>query len=1164
MDNYDGYDDEDIDGLTIHDDLSFGDENDAAAQWLANQMMGDPSVSEELEPESPNEAYGGATASTLQLQRFSHVEPRIQAGIKAVLSGQAIDGIHPIDLAAAREEFGSVIGGDTAAFARQIKVDEAVQLPRHKDDIKIVMSMIGVTGQAYLERGPGGQMVNTYADEKRELKAEADLATAIGYVKELADIYLDPRTIGSSVEGVRRKALEESITKRLIDGVFYEGSKDTLPLPNETGVTGIRPTQGIYGSGQGTAFDRTSASKMDYMYVTYMQGQKTKFKRNDQGHKIFQSWVTKEQQAEVMRNTPSLKNSLFPKPRRIKDKTYTNAELAKQTRDQNYAMEQAQYKADFARRVLRQQMPSTRDESRDQIRMTGWDTPYDEQADLQNLRNEAAIQGVEWNSMYAGQADGESQSELSTYIEDQLEEISGRSVEPVQRDENWFKLRKGKITASTAGYLLKDGGVEERAMELALDRMGMGTKFQGNAHTVEGTIGEEKALRAFLSGPGKGLTQEEAYFIENDKYAGFGVSPDGLLYDEAGDSAGLLELKYLSSGSMKGALKQYTPQMQLQMAVTGEDTTHFYALDKYTGEYVHEVVKADPAMQEQIIKAGTQALELGASLDARGVRDLRKQIQSAAAKPRQRLGAKAEKIVGQTESFVPTNAEPDDVMTAFAGITAESGAGAASDTLMAKEMQKQENRYQEKLAKEAVNAAQPSEEISQSGTSLVPLPKKGTGIVRTDGGGGGQGGGGNNLPAQYDADFNDFESALEDVSDQLRSFGNEIKNVGRVAGEVANLVMSGNESGMSEVRGAAMAGISAGQARGMREALEMGGLDAGGINRTIGRAGSLVSTFNDEAKAAGEFTSLMSARGRSNLEEVRTMGMPSIQQFQGMDAQQLTSKVVGLMAGKSPEARMQIGQMFGMPELAANSSSPEAIMTVDGSINERNLRETSQGIQGAKQIIREGREEFGEVGEVGGAISSVVSTGAAIVGSATAGYVGSKIARRGGTSMANDFMKQATKTSKQAASAIKSVGKVAGRISPVGAAAALGTTVLRETGGIEDNGGIGDSLLDIAEFATYGAAIGSVVPGVGTAIGAGVGAGAGLLNEGYEYLFGDEEEAIPKKNIGAMQGQTRMEREEASKTVVNVEVLNEISPELIRTTTDVDGLISIDEENGLD
>ena len=118
----------------------------------------------------------------------------------------------------------------------------------------------------------------------------------------------------------------------------------------------------------------------------------------------------------------------------------------------------------------------------------------------------------------------------------------------------------------------------------------------------------------------------------------------------------------------------------------------------------------------------------------------------------------------------------------------------------------------------------------------------------------------------------------------------------------------------------------------------------------------------------------------------------------------------------------------------------------------------------------------------------------------------------------------------------------------------------RYVSGVEDDGGLADSAMDVMEFAAYGAAIGSVVPGVGTAIGAGVGALVGVGNEAWDYFSADD--AVPNANIGAMPSQTRGEQT-GKPSNVNVTVTNEISPELITTTTDVDGDISVDSDASL-
>lgn len=1160
-----GYGDEDLGGLTIHDDLgSVNGEMDAAEQWLADSMMGAGGTGDS-DVYIDRSGEGMASIATLQLGRIGHVEPRIQAGIKAVLSGQSIDGIHPIDAAAAREEFASLIGGDPSEFARQIKLDEVVQLPRHEQDLRTVVSMLQKTSGTYLERGPGGQLVNNIADPEKQFEADADLREAVGIVRDLAGLYLDPRTIGSPAEASRRRALEESITKRLIDGTFYDGSKNLLPLPNETGVTGIIATQGIYGSAQGTAEDRLSASKFDEKYVTYMEGVKTKFKRDDRGYKIFRDEVPESERSEILRRTPNLQNSLFPAERLSGQKTYSIAELEAKKRGRAFQMSQAQGQAEKARRILRKQMPTTRDESKNQIRMSGWDTPMGEQADLQNLRNEAAILDIDWNSKFAGQGEDEVQSELTEYIENATElEPTIKGGEIKQGTQAWLNQRKGKITASTAAGLLRKGGVEKRAMELAMERLGTAIPFHGNAHTREGTEGEAKAASAFMAQQGRGMTLVEAYFEENEAYKGFGVSPDGRLYNDEGESEGLLELKYLSSGSMAGALSKYTPQMQMQMAITGESQTHFYALDKYTGEYVHEVVQANSDMQSQLLEAGQQALQLGAGLDNRGVQALRKQIESN--KPRQRKGA-SQKATGQTEAFA-TSETADEPMVAFnpraaavAELTAGSGGDAASETKLAQKLEQLDQAERLKSAVADANAPADVEEATRgrfsseySKAGKKANEPKFSSVYSKDGRAPSQPfesrfGGGSNEDDLAEAKAEEAEAAKE-ASESIRNFGKAVKDAANVLGELSGIVTGGNASGMSEVRLAAETGQTTAQVRGTREALEFGGLDAGGANRTIMGASNLVKTFNDEQQAAARFTTLMSDRGRSNIEAVRSMDVPSIQEMQDMSPAQMSSMVAGLMQGKSPEAKAQIGKMFGMTELATYDQDPAKLENVDGAIDEGALRDTMKGITTVEQGLREVKESAGSLGETTGMVGSGAQVASAVAGSATAGYLASK---------ATPFLTKAAQTGPKGAAMIKGLSTAA-RVTPVALAASVAPMAIRAVTGMKDDGSVGDSLMDIAEFATYGAAVGSVVPGIGTAVGVGVGAAIGLGNEAWEYFTADD--AMPDTSIGNMPSQTGQSKPAATQNV-NVEVTNEISPDLVRTITNVNGDLNIDEESGL-
>lgn len=1128
-----------------------------------------------------------ATSYALQLGRIGHLEYRIQAGIQQLLLGNDVEGIHPVDVAAAREQFALEIGTkDLARFAKDMRVDGAVNPPSQERELSQIVSVLQNSSGTYMERGPGGALIghNVYGEEtewqgEKQYKADTDLNTAIGYVKELAGHYLDERTIGSPVEATRRLALEESITKRLLEGTFYDGSTNVLGLPNETGVTGIKITQGIYGSFQGTAEDRLSSSQFDALYqrVPTVSGQKTSFVRNEEGHKIFRDDVTESQRADALRRTPSLANSLFPKPRPTKDQKFTSEERVQHKRDQEFAMSTAQRQATFARKVLRQELLTNRDESKGNTqRMSGWDTPYGDQADLQNLRNEASIQGEEWNSFYSGQKDSDvKQSSMNDLVNEMGEkELSSRYVEPNTFDQSfpykqgsvgWLRQREGKITASTAGNLLTENGMDATVYTLARKRLGIedaDDDFLGNAHTREGNDGEDRAKAAFMSSKyAEGLTVEEAFFEENEKLPGFGVSPDGRLYDEEGKSAGLLELKYLSTGSMEGALDKYTPQLQMQMAVTGESQTHFYALDKYTGEFVHELVHADPAMQAELKAKGFNALKEAGELNLKGVQTLRNQIISK--KPRKRKGAKLE---GQQEAFVIE--EPlDEPMTAFqaavmVGVSGESSGEADSNTAFARKIEQVDQRER---MKEATNAAKPDEEIKFDRIQNQREQAK----ARNDFVDGnqriafGEDSDNSEMAAFYkqqeqDAKKNEKEKqdAQKETTENLKNFGRELKQAAGVAAELASVVIGGLNTGMDEVRAGAEAGMTAAQSRGAREALELGSLDKAGAASTISRAGQLQATFNDQAKAAGQFTTFMEDRGTSGNEAVKSLSLPSSpQEFAAMSPQQLMRKIASdVSAAGNPEDKQAIANFYGMPEMAVFDGDPSALASADGSIGEAALRETNRQYQTFQQGKRELLEEGAEL--TNGMALGAVETGAAIVGSATAGYLGSKFVKSG---KASSFLSSASKAGPKAANAIKSLSTF-GKATPIALLASAAPMAARYVSGVEDDGGLADSAMDVMEFAAYGAAAGSFVPVVGTVVGAAVGAGIGLANETWDYFSADD--AVPKANIGAMPSQTRGEQT-GKPTNVNVTVTNEISPELITTTTDVDGDISVDSDASL-
>jgi len=180
--------------------------------------------------------------------------------------------------------------------------------------------------------------------------------------------------------------------------------------------------------------------------------------------------------------------------------------------------------------------------------------------------------------------------------------------DPKQGSEAWKAQREGKVTASLVGKLLRDDLKGGGAAGLA-EKMITGKDLDDNFYLKRGREGEEFVKKSFEDTVG--LRVEEAFFEENDELEGFGVSPDGYVFDEAGDAQGLAEFKYVSSNKkLQESYDQYYNQAQLQMAITGQEEVHFFRVNANTEEYLYDVIKADKSTQGELISRGKEALLL--------------------------------------------------------------------------------------------------------------------------------------------------------------------------------------------------------------------------------------------------------------------------------------------------------------------------------------------------------------------------------------------------------------------------------------------------------------------------------------------------------------------------------------------------------------------------
>lgn len=1135
-------------GLSVEQRIAYG-------EALGKLTQKAPEFNTSIEATSASEvssAYGGnantvvgaATPADLNLSRFGHLEPRIQLGLKNTLlagfSGDLASG-------AAIENFTSITGMAPEKFASMMTIPEGVVAPNSREDKATVLSVLNTAG-AYLNRGPGQTLAGYQPTEARTDKASNELDTAMGYLGELTSLYIDDRTIGSPVEEARRQAVQESLYGRLLEGVFYDGSKSLLPMPNETGITGIKATRTGKGSSVvGTVHDRLSfAGEFGDLYTI----------DGSTGHYIFNPGVTEDQQKEFWNNRPSLKGSLFPVEY---NEEATQSERDRLGRTQNYEMSQAQTKAEFVRRVLREQFPTNRDESAGQINMAGFDRPYDEQALIANLRDKAAHLGLERDG---GEVSVGGISEVDIYVEEQLALIQNQEKDDrearKQGDAEWLGKRKGKITASQAAILLMGRGPERMAAKLAEERLGHGSTFRGNAHTREGQEGEAKAARAFLATEGKGLRMEEAYFNTTAEHVGFGVSPDGFLYNEDGTSAGLLELKYLSTSSMEGALKKYTPQMQLQMAITGESQTNFYALDKYTGEYEHGVVMADPDMQKQLLESGREALKIQAGLTRNEVMALKEDLKVNRGRRQPRT-----KVTGQNSSF-HVKEEVTAQMPAFRDVKRPTSSAEARQTANAV-MNSNEDRPGD-IATELfkISQAEDREKIqdkwNKSDPAALAIAKEEERASADLA----------NAKDGEAASSEELEEAAKGAANSLREFKAATKEASNILGELAGLVTSGTSSIMDEERLARKSGMSLGDARGVRDVLRNANVSTKDAQDAMISVGRQSAQFAADPKSVVPFArSLARMRSEFGSEEMQNLIIPDAGDLLRMAPKERMATYLDMVQSiSSDEERSQLATALGVEGFAtANSIEGQDLLTAFDSRADGRLpkaKRTDAGVGRGDQKIRDGRELSSQGGYKVGLSARLAEEAATVGSSATFGKAieiasGAGLLATGAavTSKGRSAISTAIKAAKSGGGKLAKGLATAAKVTPAGLMAGGALLGARHLTGIEDDGDLADSGMDILEFAAMGATVGTFVGPLGTLGGAAVGTAIGVGNElweAYQAMPDDtiEQPALPNQPMGTS----------SRATIENLEVNVSVDPDMIKTEVDMDGSAYMNQETG--
>ena len=179
-----------------------------------------------------------------------------------------------------------------------------------------------------------------------------------------------------------------------------------------------------------------------------------------------------------------------------------------------------------------------------------------------------------------------------------------------QRTEDWYNIRKGKMTASNAETIIANGkGLETYIYNLMAEYYSSAEKENYiNADMQRGIDLEPEARLEFEFYTD--LDVQEVGFIEHNEF--IGVSPDGLIGND-----GLIEIKcpndsiyfkLLLSNNIK---PEYIAQMQMQMYVTDRQYCYFVS---YNPNFEKSLYIKKINRDEEMIEKLKKGLERGTEL----------------------------------------------------------------------------------------------------------------------------------------------------------------------------------------------------------------------------------------------------------------------------------------------------------------------------------------------------------------------------------------------------------------------------------------------------------------------------------------------------------------------------------------------------------------------
>ena len=647
---------------------------------------------------------------------------------------------------------------------------------------------------------------------------------------------------------------------------------------------------------------------------------------------------------------------------------------------------------------------------------------------------------------------------------------------------------EGALT-STINKKKKEAENRKKAHKLGV---AMPPSFKGNYSTGQGQKTEDTSIRRFLE-KNPNYNFKEVGLIQNPKFPGLGASPDGRLYNDDGELESLLEIKYLKDISEKGTAK-YDAQAQFQMMIEEVDKTELFAVDSLTMRTSQRTIHADKGIQKRIRQRINAAIvNSGGNLSDLSEEEV------------EQLFNEENESSSQKESF-DSDVKAEEEMTTFGDDSSTpSTSTSRSVTAEIPSVNLEEDKkdfvgpQRKEGKKEAIaEAAKVSEQKKAEREATKEAAKAEKESAKAD--------------KEAARAARERAKADREASKATRNFSKAVKES---LEKLAKGAINTNESSMDFVRLGDETGLSGGKAKNLVEGLEEMGMSDTGAFSTVTKVGNIRTTlmsdlgFREEyTKQSKAYVASRTADGRSFTEAYGNFLTPTALRSlatEGTDS--LLAEYVNRAEQMSPADRTTFQNALGV-NFNGVDFNIERDLTGERYLNEQganNFREAEATIENIYDTVTQGL--VNSTSSVGG-----VAAGLGALGLGGAGAFGlSKL-------LAAKKVRDAV-TSTQKSSAVKGgktpltrserstmdLAKNAGKLTAGGfASSAIGSTA-RGMFGIEDDGGVADSLMDIAEFTMAGAAFGPT--------GAAVGAVAGVGNELLEMSGFEFDDIVPSKGI---------------------------------------------------